>query len=262
MKYCNMTEYKQSNEIKKYLKTKKRKKRIKKVIMIGVVLTIALILFLTKAPIFNINAIDVVGTSKISSDNLKENLKMFIGQNIYIVNEDEIKNVLMEDKYVKEVKISRKGISKLVINIVEESPVFYVENNGVIEVINEDLVVIEELDSIEGKNLVKISGVESENISIGDKVSDDEILSSILKKFYPYISQNRESIKFDEINIADIVNIKGKIGEVEIFFGDDSDLHNKIENVYRILLSEEIKLTKGYIDVSFDGPPIIKNISS
>ena len=123
-------------------------------------------------------------------------------------------------------------------------------------------MVIEELDSIEGKNLVKISGVGAENISVGDKVSDDEILSSILEKFYPYIAQNRESIKFDEINIADIVNIKGRIGEVEIFFGDDSDLHNKMENVYRILLSEEIKLTKGYIDVSFDGPPIIKNTSS
>lgn len=257
-----MTEYKQSNEIKKYLKAKKRKKRLKKVIMIVIVLTIALILFLTKAPIFNINAIDVIGTSKISSDNLKENLKGFIGQNIYIVNEDEIKNMLMKDKYVKEVKISRKGISKLVINIVEESPVFYVENNGIIEVINEDLVVIEELDNIEGRNLVKISGIDSQNISIGEKVNDDEILSSILKKFYPYIAQNREAIKFDEINIADIVNIKGRIGDVEIFFGDDSDLHNKMENVYRILLSEEIKLTKGYIDVSFDGPPIIKNVSS
>lgn len=257
-----MTEYKQSNEIKKYLKTKKRRKKIKKAIMIVIVLTIALVLFLTKAPIFNINAIDVIGTSKISSDNLKENLKKFIGQNIYIVNEREIKNILMQDKYVKEVKISRKGISKLVINIVEESPVFYVDNNGVIEVINEELVVIEELNSIEGRNLVKISGIDSENISIGEKISEDEILSSILEKFYPYIAQNREAIKFDEINIADIVNIKGRIGEVEVFFGDDSDLHNKMENIYRILLSEEIKLTKGYIDVSFDGPPIIKKISS
>ena len=230
--------------------------------MIMIVLTIAILLFLTKAPIFNIKTIDVIGTSKISSDNLKENLKVFIGENIYIINENDIKSALMQDKYVKEVKISRKGISKLVINIVEESPVFYVENNGVIEVINEDLVVIEEIDSIEGRNLVKISGIESEKISLGEKINDDEILPSILKKFYPYIAQNRESIKFDEINIADIVNIKGRIGNVEIFFGDDSDLHEKMENVYRILLSDEIKLTKGYIDVSFDGPPIIKNISS
>ena len=257
-----MTEYKQSNEIKKYLKSKKRKKKLKKMIMIMIVLTIAILLFLTKAPIFNIKTIDVIGTSKISSDNLKENLKVFIGENIYIINENDIKSALMQDKYVKEVKISRKGISKLVINIVEESPVFYVENNGVIEVINEDLVVIEEIDSIEGRNLVKISGIESEKISLGEKINDDEILPSILKKFYPYIAQNRESIKFDEINIAEIVNIKGRIGNVEIFFGDDSDLHEKMENVYRILLSDEIKLTKGYIDVSFDGPPIIKNISS
>ena len=257
-----MTEYKQSNEIKKYLKNKKRKKRVKKIVMIVAVLTIALILFLTKAPIFNIKTIDVVGTSKISSDNLKENLNGIVGKNIYIVNEDEIKNTLMEDKYIKEVKISRKGISKLIINIVEESPVFYIENNDIKEIINEDLVVLEEVDSIEGRNLVRINGIDSQNISVGEKVNEDEILPSILKKFYPYIAQNKEAIKFDEIDISDIVNIKGKIGDVEIFFGDDSDLHNKMENVYRILLSEEFKLTKGYIDVSFDGPPIIKNISS
>lgn len=257
-----MTEYKQSNEIKNYLKNKKRKRKRKKVVMLTVVITVGLILFLTKAPIFNVNKIDVLGTSKINADNLRENLKAFIGENIYTVNESEIKNKLMQDKYVREVKISRKGFSKLVIDIVEESPVFYINNNGIIEVINENLVVIEELDSIQGRNLVEISGVSFENISLGEKISDDEMLSGILTKFYPYISQNKESIKFDQINVSDIVNIKGKIGSVEVFFGDDNDLHNKMENVYRILLSEEIKLTKGYIDVSFDGPPIIKKISN
>ena len=89
-----MTEYKKSNEIKKYLKSKKRKKRIKKISMITIILTIALILFITKAPIFNIKSIEITGTSKISSDNLKENLNMFIGENIYVVNEEEIKNIL------------------------------------------------------------------------------------------------------------------------------------------------------------------------
>ena len=143
-----MTEYKKSNEIKKYLKSKKRKKRIKKISMITIILTIALILFITKAPIFNIKSIEITGTSKISSDNLKENLNMFIGENIYVVNEEEIKNILLSNQYIKDVKISRKGISNLVIEISEESPVFYIENNGFKYIINEDLEVIKKLDSI------------------------------------------------------------------------------------------------------------------
>ena len=43
-----MTEYKKSNEIKKYLKSKKRNKKINKIIMIMIVLTIALFCFLLK----------------------------------------------------------------------------------------------------------------------------------------------------------------------------------------------------------------------
>lgn len=257
-----MTEYKKSNEIKKYLKSKKRKKRIKKISMITIILTIALILFITKAPIFNIKSIEITGTSKISSDNLKENLNMFIGENIYVVNEEEIKNILLSNQYIKDVKISRKGISNLVIEISEESPVFYIENNGFKYIINEDLEVIEEVEDIQDRNVVKISGIEYSNIVIGEKINDDIIYPTILKIFYPYIAQNRESIKFDEIDISDIVNIKGRIGNVEIYFGDDSDIHNKMENIYRIMLSEEINITNGYIDVSFDGPPIIKNITN
>lgn len=254
-----MTEYKKSNEIKKYLKNKKRKKKVKKIIMITIVLIIALVLFVTKAPIFNIKDISVLGTSKISSDNIKESLNQFIGRNIYTIKYDDISNILKGNQYIKDVDIKRKGVSKIVIEIVEETPVFYIEENGVNKMINDNLIYIEKIDDIQGKNIVKIIGIESENVNVGEKVNKDEIYPVILKKFYPYIAQNRESIKFDQIDFSDIVNIKGKIGNVEVYFGDDSDLHNKMENVYRILLSDEIKLTKGYIDVSFDGPPIIKN---
>lgn len=257
-----MTDYKQGSEIKKYLKNKKRQKRIKKIILGTIVITVATILFCTQAPIFNIETIEVLGTSKISSDNLKNNLKDTIGENIFTVNIDSIKELLLKDKYVKEVKISRKGISGLEIDIIEESPVFYVDANDMINIINENLEVIEQIESTEGRNLVKIEGIDFESVTLGEKINKDEIYSIILREFYPYIAQNREEIKIDVLDIGDIVNIKGKIGEVEIFFGDDSNLRNKMENIYRILLSEEVKLTKGYIDVSFDGPPIIKKISN
>ena len=48
------------------------------------------------------------------------------------------------------------------------------------------------------------------------------------------------------------------IGDVEILFGDDSDIHNKMENVYRIMLDKDINIAKGYINVSFNGAPVIK----
>ena len=55
-----------------------------------------------------------------------------------------------------------------------------------------------------------------------------------------------------------MINIIGYIGDVEIFFGDDNDLHNKMENVYRIMLADNIDIKKGYINVSFKGSPVVK----
>ena len=77
--------------------------------------------------------------------------------------------------------------------------------------------------------------------------------------FYPFISENKEQIHLSSLDISNIVNIIGYIGDVEIFFGDDSDLYNKMENVYRIILSENINIKKGYINVSIKGSPVIKN---
>ena len=70
--------------------------------------------------------------------------------------------------------------------------------------------------------------------------------------------KNRESIYLSSLDISNIVNIIGYIGNVEIFFGDDSDLYNKMENVYRIMLSDNINIAKGYINVSFNGSPVVK----
>ena len=65
-----------------------------------------------------------------------------------------------------------------------------------------------------------------------------------------------EELKFSEINIFDLSNIICYIGNVEIIIGDSSDLINKV-NVALNLIEQGI-ITKGYIDLSFDGPPVIK----
>ena len=88
---------------------------------------------------------------------------------------------------------------------------------------------------------------------------DIHTYKSILANFYPFISENKEQIHLSSLDISNIVNIIGYIGDVKIFFGDDSDLYNKMENVYRIILSENINIKKGYINVSIKGSPVIKN---
>lgn len=245
-------------DIKSFIKAKKRKKLIKKMILMSIVVVIGGFIFIIKAPIFNIKSIIVKGNVTIPNEAILSGVNDRIGLNIFTVNQKEIKAEVLKNKYVSEVKVKRKGINTLEINILEEAPVYYINNGSNLLIINNDLEVLEEVNDLNGRKLVEIKGIDL--TALDDESRENEVHSykSILTNFYPYISQNREEIYLSSLDISNIVNIIGYIGNVEILFGDDSDLHNKMENVYRIMLADNINISKGYINVSFNGSPVIK----
>ena len=245
-------------DVKKFIKAKKRKKLIKKWILIIIVLVVGGFIFITKAPIFNIKAITFKGNVTISSEVLLSGVSDRIGLNIFTVNEKDIKEEILKNRYVSTVNVKRKGINTLEINITEEAPVYYINNGIELLIINNDLEVLEEVDNIEGRNLVEIKGIDLSVKDDESRVDEFNSYKNILTNFYPFISKNRESIYLSSLDVSNIVNIIGYIGNVEIFFGDDSDLYNKMENVYRIMLDDNINIAKGYINVSFNGSPVIK----
>ena len=245
-------------DVKKFIKAKKRKKLIKKLILITIVLVVGGFIFITKAPIFNIKSITFKGNVTISSEVLLSGVSDRIGLNIFTVNEKDIKEEVLKNRYVSTVDIKRKGINTLEINITEEAPVYYINNGIELLIINNDLEVLEEVDNIEGRNLVEIKGIDLSVKDDDSRVDEFNSYKNILTNFYPFISKNRESIYLSSLDVSNIVNIIGYIGNVEIFFGDDSDLYNKMENVYRIMLDDNINIAKGYINVSFNGSPVIK----
>lgn len=245
-------------DVKNYIKAKKRKKLIKKLTLITVVIVVSLFIFFTKAPIFNIKSITFKGNVTIATETLFNEVKDRIGLNIFTVNQKNIKTEILNNRYVSSVKIRRKGLNKLQIEITEEAPVYYINDGNKLLIINNDLEVLEEVDSIEGRNLVEIKGIDLSILN--NEEIEDEVNSykKILLNFYPYISQNKEQIYLSSLDISNIIDIIGYVGDVQILFGDDSDLYNKMENVYRILLDEDINILKGYINVSFNGSPVIK----
>ena len=245
-------------DVKKFIKAKKRKKLIKKLTLITTVIIVGGFIFITKAPIFNIKAITFKGNVTISSEVLLSGLSNRIGLNIFTVNEKDIKEEVLKNRYVKNVDIKRKGINTLEINITEEAPVYYINNGVKLLIINEDLDILEEVDSIDGRNLVEVKGIDITLKDDESRVDEFNSYKSILSNFYPFISKNREAIYLSSLDVSNIVNIIGYIGNVEILFGDDSDLYNKMENVYRIMLDDKINIAKGYINVSFNGSPAVK----
>ena len=245
-------------DVKKFINSKKRKRKIKKVILMTIVTLVAIIIFIAKAPIFNVESIIFSGNSAIATEDLAPLVQDKIGENIFTVNQTAIKETLQRNKYIKGVTVKIKGISTLEINIKEEAPVYYIKMNEKYIIVNNNLEKIEEVASIEGRNLVEIIGVDLNTILEDNNNSELDSFKEILNKFYPYISENREELRLDALDISNIIDIRGYIGDVEIFFGDDEGLHNKMEKVYSIMLDNTVNLKKGYINVSFEGSPVIK----
>ena len=245
-------------DVKKFINSKKRKRKIKKVILMTIVTLVAIIIFIAKAPIFNVESIIFSGNSAIATEALAPLVQDKIGQNIFTVNQTAIKETLQRNRYINGVTVKIKGISTLEINIKEEAPVYYIKMNEKYIIVNNNLEKIEEVASIEGRNLVEIIGVDLNTILEDNNNSELDSFKEILNKFYPYISENREELRLDALDISNIIDIRGYIGDVEIFFGDDEGLHNKMEKVYSIMLDNTVNLKKGYINVSFEGSPVIK----
>lgn len=244
-----------NTSVNKFIIKKRRKKVIKRIILGLFVFIIGIIIFIYKAPIFNLKNMSFTGLVTISNESLQEKLKYSIGQNIFTIDYNKIEKDLKDNPYIKEVKIRKKGINNININVVENKIAFYFISNEKIKTINNEGVIVEGLDDIGDRSLTKLSGIDASEKIVGSKVMEDKELPNVLDTFYRMIEVMPQEFKFSEINILDLNNIICYIGDVEILLGDSSDLINKVNIALNLI--EQGTIAKGYIDMSFDGPPVI-----
>lgn len=246
------------NSKNQFIRRKKKKKVIKRLILALFVFTIGIIIFIYKSPVFNLKKINLTGLVTLTNESLQEKLKYNIGQNIFTIDYNEIEKELKENPYIKEIKITKKGINSLNINIKENKIAYYFESEGKLKAINNEGIIVEELDSLEGRNLIMLTGADLTQKTVGDKVSDNPNLKNVLEKFYQIIELMPQEYVFSKIDIKDINNIVCYIGNVEIIIGDITNLADKMNLALNAI--EQGVISKGYIDMSFNGPPVIKQI--
>lgn len=246
------------NSKNQFIRRKKKKKVIKRLILALFVFTIGIIIFIYKSPVFNLKKINLTGLVTLTNESLQEKLKYNIGQNIFTIDYNEIEKELKENPYIKEIKITKKGINSLNINIKENKIAYYFESEGKLKAINNEGIIVEELASLEGRNLIMLTGADLTQKTVGDKVSDNPNLKNVLEKFYQIIELMPQEYIFSKIDIKDINNIVCYIGNVEIIIGDITNVTDKMNLALNAI--EQGVISKGYIDMSFNGPPVIKQI--
>ena len=246
-----------NKKVIKFVKKKKKKKLIKRIILGLFVFIIGIIIFIYKAPFFNLKEIKISGLVTISNESLQEKLKYNIGGNIFTLDYNDIINKLKENPYIKDVKISKSGINKINIDITENKVAYYIENNGNYKIINNEGVIVEEVVDISDRTLTKISGLDVSNKKLGESISDNMELPKALDEFYTLIENMPEGQSFSEINLNNTNSIICYIGNVEIRIGDRENLLDKINLALNLI--NQGTIAKGYIDMSVDGvPPVMK----
>lgn len=246
---------------KEHLLRKKKQKLIIKRSLIFMVLLLAVLITLgLTLPIFNLQKVAVEGNEKVTTEEIEGLAAVEYGSNIFKMRVKEITARVSENPYISEVVVRRKVPNTLVIKVYERESGFYIQGESGVYIIDENGIVLEKKDKLEDPFLLKIVGIPEEKLVVGEKLKDiEEKNLNALKFIHQFIKENnifdRYSITMVEVN--DFIALKLYVNNLYIKLGTTDDLYNKLSRGFNVLNNPDLTSIKGYIDVSFDGNPVI-----
>lgn len=239
---------------------RRKKKFIKKCSLLLILLFSTLTILCLKHPYFDIKNIEVINNKNISKDEIINLSGINKGDNIFYTNMDNIKNGIITNPYIMKVEIKRKLPDTILINVKEREAVFYGEKNGKFAIVDKNGIVLEIRKDIKNMNLVKLQGFDVEKSQIGKPIAtDDDRKLQLVYNISSLIGNRKDNYKIALVDIQDMNNIQFYYGNVLIKVGNGDDLDKKLNKAFNILSQkEEIKnAKKAYIDVSFNGNPVV-----
>lgn len=240
--------------INEYILKKKRKKVRKKIILLSIILIVVLGLILIKTPYFNIKKVNINNNNVTTKEKIIEENDI-LNQNIFLLNTSALKKKILSNPYIKDVKISRKFPDQLTIKVEERNATFIVNDGADFYVLNENLVIMEKKNSEEGLQLPTVTGLNVENRFLGEPMSTDKEKVEALKEIGEAL--NKSKVKVNSIDVSNLNNIIINKGEVQILLGGTEELEEKLNKMVNILNDPAGNFEKGYINISFNGNPVI-----
>lgn len=243
---------------KKTKKNKKKNAKKEKILKLFknfliVVAFVVLVILVFSSSLFNIKTILVEGNSKLSEEKVIDISSLKLDTNIFKFSKSKIKNIIKENSYVEDVKISRKLPSTVKITINERIPSYmlqfadsyvYINNQGyMLEISNKKL----ELPILTGFT------TDLSNVKPGNRINLDDLKKmSMVIKIYQTLSNNGIADIVSKIDTSDERNytIFFDSENKKVYLGNGSDLSTKIFVLKSILEASSGK--KGEIFLNVD----------
>lgn len=241
-----------------YIKKARKKRMIKKIFIAIIFVIISVGIFITKTNTFKIDEIECAGESLVTKDYIVETSEQLKGKNIFFTTKHDVNEILKANPYVDNIEIVKEFPRKLVINVREKKGLYYINDGTNYNIISSELVFLEKLDSIEGRELIELKGIDTSDKKIGEKISDDTRVQKLLEEFYKeeeVIKNKAEEFSIVSIDLSDLSNIKLYLNDILVYLGRDENIREKMGkaiNVYKSGVVTE------YINASFKGTPDFK----
>lgn len=234
----------------------KRRRLVRKIIIMIIILVIVGMIFAIKSNIFIIKKVAVLGNPIMSGEDVKKSTENLIGQNIFFINKDNIINEAKKNPYVENVEISKVYPKQINIKVLEKPGIYYVDKDEYKYILDGQSNLLEKTDDVENRNLVKVIGINPKDVELGNKTLDNNRMLKFLDVFYQIIKNNPTNYNINVIDVSDLMNIKVYIGIVEGRLGNDENIPDKMNKLLHIIENPNVGITKGYVDVGFEGAPV------
>jgi len=238
-------------ELKKQRKIQKAKRKL--IIFMFFLLALSVTVVIFKAPFFDIKGVVCIGYERLTEENILNNAKVVVGENIFTTNLGGIKERIAAIPYVSESNARRIFPDKIKIWVRECVPAFVVKNGNKYVLCDTDTKVLEIIEENSG-NLAEITFPQIEEIKEGNTLlntsdaKNQKIIECI--KTIEKLEMLKLTTSIDFKDISDIIILYDK--RLKIKIGDTSDISYKLNFIAEVINKNIADHERATIDYTGD----------
>ncbi len=244
-----------SNEL---IKRRRRKMAIKRTVILTILLVSIVTILCLKLEYFNIKNLKVTNNKVVSSEEIIGLAQVNVGTNIFYTDIKKIRTNVLNNPYIIKAEVKRSIPNTINITVKEREAAFYVSFQDKYFIIDRNGIVLEERMDISGMKLTRLEGFNLDGAQTGKTVpsASSRKLENIAL-ITELISLNTSGINITAVDLTDDLNVKIYCNDLYVKVGGTS-IKERLNQAFNIIIENNLKNKKGYIDVSSDGKPVLR----
>ena len=232
-------------------KRRKKRKPVAFFVFTAVAFTVVAVLI---SPLFEIRQIDIIGSSFICDEAILSHAQLETGQNMLAFSASTVREQINQLPYVQDVDVVREFPDRIVITVEERIPIANIRvAHSATYLLIDDAGMVLESASAPAPALPVAIGIDFASFSVGEylDVEDNLVFRDMLRLSRLFA---RYSFFPDIVDMSNPVDIVFQTENLNIFFGNMSDMDRKIQ--YISAIKEQFSPeTRGFIDIRDIGRP-------